>query len=138
MKTRNFSLVTLRPEIASAKILPNMSSEEYFQNKTLRPIIKFQNDLLIEVFKNYIKKNKNRFYETGVEKRLLYIENAIQKDIKFRNSLKGIILGQFTIDEYTDYIQNSSALNKRMMTLVIRRIQDQVQLLEPNGSMVQL
>ena len=138
MKTRNFSLIELRPIIASAKILPNMSSEEYFQNKTLRPIIKFQNDLLIEVFKNYIKKNKNRFYETNVEKRLLYIENAIQKDIKFRNSLKGIILGQFTINEYTDYIQNSSALNKRMMKLVIRRIQDQVQLLEPNGSMVQL
>ena len=138
MKTRNFSLIELRPIIASAKILPNMSSEEYFQNKTLRPIIKLQNDLLIEVFKNYIKKNKNRFYETGVEKRLLYIENAIQKDIIFRNSLTGIILGHFTIDEYTDYIQNSSALNKRMMKLVIRRIQDQVQLLEPNGSMVQL
>ena len=111
-----------------------MSADEYFQNKTLRPIIKLQNDLLIEVFKNYIKKNKNRFYEIGVEKRLLFIENAIQKDIKFRNSLKGIILGQFTIVEYSDYITNSSALNKRMMKLVIRRIQDQVQLLEPNYS----
>ena len=132
MKTRDFSLIELRPEIASAKILPNMSADEYFQNKTLRPIIKLQNDLLIEVFKNYIKKNKNRFYEIDVEKRLLFIQNVIQKDIKFRNSLKGIILGQFTVDEYTDYIENSSALNKRMMKLVVRRIQDQVQLLEPN------
>lgn len=132
MKTRDFSLIELRPEIPSAKILPNMSPDEYFQNKTLRPIIKLQNDLLIEVFKNYIKKNKNRFYEIGVEKRLLFIANAIQKDIKFRNSLKGIILGQFTVDEYLDYIKNSSALNKRMMNLVIKRIQDQVQLLEPN------
>jgi len=122
MKTRDFSLIELRPEIPSAKILPNMSADEYFQNKTLRPIIKLQNDLLIEVFKNYIKKNKNRFYEIGVEKRLLFIENVIQKDIKFRNSLKGIILGQFTVDEYSDYITNSSALNKRMMKLVIRRI----------------
>lgn len=132
MKTRDFSLIELRPEIASAKILPNMGADEYFQNKTLRPIIKLQNDLLIEVFKNYIKKNKNRFYEIDVEKRLLFIENVIQKDIKFRNSLKGIILGQFTTDEYMDYIENSSALNKRMMKLVVRRIQDQVQLLEPN------
>ena len=87
---------------------------------------------MIEVFKNYIKKNKNRFYEINVEKRLIFIENVIQKDIKFRNSLKGIILGQFTTDEYMDYIKNSSALNKRMMKLVVRRIQDQVQLLEPN------
>ena len=134
MKTRDFSLIELRPEIPSAKILPNMSADEYFQNKTLRPIIKLQNDLLIEVFKNYIKKNKNRFYEIGIEKRLLFIKNVIQKDIKFRNSLKGIILGQFTVDEYMDYITNSSALNKRMMKLVIQRIQDQVQLLEPNNA----
>jgi len=134
MKTRDFSLIELRPEIPSAKILPNMSADEYFQNKTLRPIIKLQNDLLIEVFKNYIKKNKNRFYEIGIEKRLLFIKNVIQKDIKFRNSLKGIILGQFTVDEYMDYITNSSALNKRMMKLVIQRIQDQVQLLEPNNT----
>ena len=134
MKTRDFLLIELRPEIPSAKILPNMSANEYFQNKTLRPIIKLQNDLLIEVFKNYIKKNKNRFYEIDVEKRLLFIENVILKDIKFRNNLKGIILGQFTKEEYLDYNKNSSALNKRMMKLVIRRIQDQVQLLEPNYS----
>ena len=31
---------------------------------------------------------------------MLYIENAIQKDINFRNSLKGMIIGQFTIEEY--------------------------------------
>ena len=134
MKTRDFSLIELRPEIPLAKTLPNTSADEYFQNKTLRPIIKLQNDLLIEVFKNYIKKNKNRFYEINAEKRILFIENAIQKDIKFRNNLKGIILGQFTINEYSDYIINSSAINKRMMKLVIKRIQDQVQLLEPNYS----
>ena len=132
MKSRDFTLTELRPQILSAKIFPGMSSEEFFQNKTLRPIIKLQNDLLIAVFRNYIKKNKNSFYDIILEKRLEYIANAIHKDIKFRNSLKGIILGQFTLEEYETYIQNSSALNKRMMNLVIQRLQDQVQLLEPN------
>ena len=41
-----------------------------------------------------------------------------------------MIIGQFTLEEYTEYIQNSSALNKRMMNMVIARIKDQVQLLE--------
>ncbi|WP_010522235.1 hypothetical protein [Aquimarina agarivorans] len=132
MKARDLKLTELRPQILSARILPGMRAEEFFQNKTLRPIIKLQNDLLIAVFKNYIQKNKNRFYDINLEKRLAYIEHAIHKDIKFRNSLKGIILGQFTLEEYELYIQNSSALNKRMMNLVIQRIQDQVQLLEPN------
>ena len=59
-----------------------------------------------------------------------YVTKAIQKDIKFRNSLKGMIIGQFTVDEYEIYIQNSSALNKRMMNMVIKRIQDQIQYFE--------
>ena len=59
-----------------------------------------------------------------------YIENAIQRDIKFRNSLKGIIIGMFTITEYKEYIQNSSNINKRMMNLLIERLKNQVQLLE--------
>ena len=59
-----------------------------------------------------------------------YIERAIQKDIKFRNSLKGMIIGQFTVEEYRDYITNSSALNKRMMNMVVERLKDQIQLLE--------
>ena len=55
---------------------------------------------------------------------------TIQKDIKFRNSLKGIIIGQFTLEEYANYIENSSALNKRMMNIVKERLQSNIQLLE--------
>jgi len=132
MNARDFSIIELRPQILTARIFPDMSAEEYFQNKVLRPVIKLQNDLFLEVFKNYIRKNKNVFYEIKADERLRYIENAVQKDIKFRNSLKGMIVGQFTVDEYKAYTENSSALNKRMMNLLIQRIQDQAQLLEPN------
>ena len=130
MNPRDYQLLQLRPEIPSAKISENMSSEEKFQNGTLRPIVKLQNDLLVEAFRNYINKHKNAFYDLGIQKRIIYIENAIQRDIKFRNSLKGMIIGQFTIEEYHTYIKNSSALNKRMMNLVKQRILDNVQLLE--------
>jgi hypothetical protein len=130
MNTRSTNLLSLRPEIPSARITDDMSKDERFQNQTLRPIIKLQNLLIISVFKNYIGKHKNRFYELTLQKRIEYIENAVQKDIKFRNSLKGLIIGQFTVEEYETYIQNSSALNKRMMNMVIERLKDQIQLLE--------
>ena len=130
MNSRSTNLLSLRPEIPSARITTDMSPDERFQNQTLRPIIKLQNFLIIAVFKNYIGKHKNRFYELTLQKRLEYIENAVQKDIKFRNSLKGLIIGQFTVEEYETYIQNSSALNKRMMNMAIERLKDQIQLLE--------
>nr|WP_298998743.1 glyoxalase [uncultured Allomuricauda sp.] len=130
MDSRSSKLLDIRPEIPNARIHDNMSMEEHFQNKTLRPIIKMQNALLVEVFKNYVRKHKGVFYELSNEKKLNHIEKSIQKDIKFRNSLKGMIIGQFTVEEYTMYITNSSALNKRMMNMVIERLKDQLQLLQ--------
>lgn len=128
MKTTDELIVTLRGNSLGA-IYENSSSEEIFQNQTLRPILKFRNELFIEVFKNYAAKQKGVFFTLNPDKKMQYIEHAIQKDIKFRNSLKGIVIGFFTLAEYETYIQNSSNLNKRMMNLLIERLKSQVQLL---------
>ncbi|MDO5971071.1 glyoxalase [Flavivirga aquimarina] len=130
MNTRQFNLKSIRPEVLATTINDTMSSDERFQNLVLRPIATLQNDLLIAVFKNYIVKHKSVFYDLSVEKRMIYIENAIQKDMKFRNALKGMIIGQFTVEEYQIYIQNSSALNKRMMRIVKERLLSNIQLFE--------
>jgi hypothetical protein len=131
MTDRSTNLNQIRPIISSALIYDTMSTDERFQNITLRPVIKLQNELFIEVFKNYVSKHKNVFYELSLSKQLDYIENAIHKDMKFRNSLKGMVIGQFTIEEYEIYIKNSSDLNKRMMNLVKERLVDHIQLLAP-------
>jgi len=130
MNNRHQDLKHIRPEIPTAIISDQMSDQERFQNETIRPVVKLQNPLLIEVFKNYVAKHKNVFYDLSLPKRSAYIENAIHKDMKFRNSLKGIIIGQFTVEEYKDYIKDSSALNKRMMHIVKERLLSQIQLFE--------
>ena len=128
METRSKLLLNIRPQIPSAKVYDTMSNDEAFQNITLRPIIKMQNDLFVCVFKNYISKRKNVFYDLTLPKQMAYIENAIHKDMKFRNSLKGMVIGQFTVEEYELYILNSSALNKRMMNIVKERLLSSIQL----------
>jgi hypothetical protein len=130
MNDRDEYLVALRPEIMGARVDENMSDEERFQNSSLRPIAKLQNDLIIAVFRNYIKKHKNVFCGLTANKRIDYIENAVNRDQKFRNSLKGMLMGQFTIAEYQHYITNSSALNKRMINLVRERLISNIQLFE--------
>ena len=136
MNTRTDDLLHIRPNLPTALIYDTMSSEERFQNTTIRPLLMLQNDLLIAVFKNYIEKHKNVFYELSLPKQLDYIENAIHKDMKFRNSIKGMIIGQFTVEEYGIYIENSSALNKRMMNLVKERFISHIQLFEPQMAKV--
>lgn len=128
MEARENLLVSLRGETIG-KVTQQSTLEEAFQNQTLRPILKIQNDLLIQVFINYAVKQKSVFFTLSPEKKLNYIEHAIHRDEKFRNSLKGMIIGLFSINEYTDYIKNSSNLNKRMMNMLIERLQSQVQII---------
>lgn len=129
MENRDTFLIDLRGD-ALGMITEQSSSEEIFQNKILRPILRLQNELFIQVFLNYAVKQKNVFFSLTPEKKMAYIENVIQRDIKFRNSLKGMIIGLFTVEEYQEYIKNSSNLNKRMMNVLIERLKSQVQLLE--------
>lgn len=128
MKRKNEAIIEIRGKSIET-IFDNSSTEEKFQNQTLRPILKFQNDLLIEVFRNYACKQKNVFFSLTPEKKMIYIDKVIQRDIKFRNLIKGIIIGFFTISEYKDYIQNSSKINKRMMNLLIERLKNQLQII---------
>ena len=128
MSQRDTGLLALRGDTIGT-IHPQSSGEEIFQNTTLRPVLKLQNDLLVEAFLNYANKQKSQFYTLTLDKKLNYIDTAIHKDIKFRNALKGIVLGIFTVDEFKTYTLNSSNLNKRMMNMIIERLKDQVQLL---------
>lgn len=128
MEARENFIHSLRGE-AIGTITTQSSVEEAFQNQTLRPILKLQNNLLIQVFINYAVKQKNVFFDFTPEKKMVYIENTIHRDIKFRNSLKGMIIGLFKIEEYLIYIENSSNLNKRMMNMLIERLKSQVQLI---------
>jgi hypothetical protein len=128
MEARDNNVLELRGE-SLGTITSQSSLEEVFQNKTLRPILKLQNDLFIQVFINYAMKQKNVFFSLTPEKKMSYVYNVIQRDIKFRNSLKGMVIAFFTLDEYAEYIQNSSNLNKRMMNMLVERLKSQIQLI---------
>ena len=128
MEARDHGVLKLRGETLGV-INMDSSIEELFQNKTLRPILKLQNDLFIQVFINYAVNQKKVFFGLTPEKKLTYIENAIHRDMKFRNFLKGVIVAFFTLQEYAEYIQISSSLNKRMMNMLIERLKSQLQLI---------
>ena len=128
MSSRNQFIKEFRGE-ALGTISSESSSEEFFQNQTLRPILKLQNDLFIEIFKNYIIKSKANFETFTIDKKLQFIDYSIQNDMKFRSLLNGIVIGLFTTDEYLLYSKNSSNLNKRIMTMLIERYKNQLQLL---------
>ena len=130
MNDRPNDLLRIRPELKKTKQFDAMSIDERFQNETLRPVLKLQKPLCLAVFQNYIEKRKGVFYDLSIPKKLVYIESSLIKDQKLRNSIKGMVIGHFTLTEYATYGSNSSALNKRMMNMIIERIKDQVQVID--------
>lgn len=105
------------------------SEEEVFQNATLRPILKLQNDLIVLVFQNYVNQIKLPFKDFTVEKKMSSIATIISKDIQLQNTLKGIVIGLFTTEEYHYYSKTISNSNKRIKAMLIERLQSKLQLL---------
>lgn len=126
MIPRDHQLMALRPEISQAVVTSTMADEEIFQNQTLRPILKWQNELLLSVFRHYAVLRKNVFFELPDDQRPLYITQALKQDAQLRHTLKGMVIGQFTLDEFARYAAMARALDKRMLGLITQRLHSQV------------
>ena len=120
---REEAIQLLRPSI---KLDREAESEiEIFQNEVLRPILKLQNNLLLEIFKTYCSKRKSTFDKLSEKEKAIYIDQSIRKDMKFKHYLEGIISGMFTLEEYKTSLKNEEELTKRMVNLLVQRIQSQ-------------
>lgn len=129
---RDEYLLKLRPILPKAKVNSDTLEKEAFQNRTLRPIAKFQSVILVEVFKVYINYRKNKFYDLTLENKMKYIEDAVKRDSKLRRQLQGVFIGLFTIEEYNNYSTDYQAYNKRITNLCIERLKSQIQILDHN------
>ena len=122
------SKLDLRP-IIETKEFENSTVEERFQTQTLRPVLKLQNELLLGLFKNHIIESKSTFYDLNPEKKALFVENSVQKNLALKNKLLGLTIGMFTIEELAVYSTQTNLFNKRISSLIVERIRSQMHLL---------
>ena len=122
---RDKHLINQRPEISSTKIFEASSSFETFQNQVLRPILKFQNDLLIEVFLSRIKtKNRDLSALSFLEKQEIII-TQFKTNTTLKQMLLGCVIGLLTTEEFNYYNFNTSNINKRIFSMLKERLLDQ-------------
>ena len=119
-------LESIRPMIKDVVIEKKTGTLECFQNHTLRPILKFQNSLILSVFYRHIEKHKIVFHDLTLLKKKEYIDQIIKKDRKMYHLLLGIIIGHITDSEYQTYIVNEKELNRRIVNMIIQRLQNQL------------
>jgi len=102
------------------------SPEEQFQNQTLRPILKLQNDLLLAIFRQMLQTRKVKLDQLPPERLGPEIEHRLSKDNKLRYLLLGAVIGQFTVEEYETYIRLKNEAKRRIFTMLEQRLKDQL------------
>lgn len=128
---RDIKIKALREETLG-EIKEETVSLEAFQNNCLRPILKFNNTIILALFKMYINQYKNVYFNLSLQKKEVYIENAFLKDAKFKNKAIGSVLGLMTLEEFSFYTSHKSDCNKRISSLLVERVKSQMQLFESN------
>ncbi|MEL7220561.1 MAG: hypothetical protein AAGJ93_04530 [Bacteroidota bacterium] len=115
--------LNLRPSIATQAA---QNPDEAFLHESLRPVLKLQNDLLVDITRHFLKKRKVKWEQLNQQQRLQQIQHSIGKDNRLRGLLFGCILGQFTQTELDYYLNNESEINRRISHLLVQRLEDQL------------
>ena len=126
MQDRTSSLLAIRPNIDTIDKSLKTKDVEAFQNNVLRPILKFQNDLLLQIFIDYANQYKGVFFKLSNHEKFSYIQQALSTNQRLRSLILGTIVGLFAVEDFGYYKLNSSALNKRIITMTIQRLQSQL------------
>lgn len=128
MKTslRDKNIVLLRPKVNSNKSISYKNDIEKFQNIVLRPILKFQNDLLVELFIFEFEKTKTKFDLINNDQKIKLIINNLKNNNKLKQILLGTIIGMFSNNNITFYKANYSKINKRIFSMLNDRLIDQL------------
>ena len=116
----------LRTKILSIQNFETTTSIEIFQNNTLRPILKYQNDALVHIFLMDLKSKKQDFKTFSAKQKHLLIDNHFRKNPNLRQLLLGMVIALFTSDEIKFYMSVSNELNKRIFSMLRIRLKDQL------------
>jgi len=116
--------ILIRPIIESINQSASINPNEVFQNQVLRPILKLQHDIIIFIIAKALLRRENKFDQLESSEQEEFISSLLSNDIVLANQLKGIVLGMMTIEEMIIYKTEERLLNKRIMSMLKKRILD--------------
>lgn len=128
MENRSKLIKNLMPHIESKDT--SVSVNESFQNEVLRPILKFQNEIIIHYFEHFIVESKIDFHLIKHHLKIAQIHNLFKTNIQFKQFYLGLIVGLFTKEDFLFYTENKKEVNKRIIAMLIERLCSQIELIK--------
>ncbi|WP_426493340.1 hypothetical protein [Hymenobacter sp. 102] len=118
------ALLALRPAIAAASS-PDDTPVAHFLHATLRPVLKLQNEVLLQVVADFVRDHHIPLATAAPTEQARLLAELLGRNTKLRYTIIGLVLGQFTQPELHLYRQHRPELNRRLLELATRRVQDQ-------------
>ncbi|MCZ8284419.1 MAG: hypothetical protein O9353_03100 [Bacteroidia bacterium] len=103
---------------------------ETFQNVTLRPVLKFQNGLIISVMNNFLSEHKYEVKNLTDHKKKDHINHTVKNNLPLKQLMTGFIVGHFTDEELVFYYANKKEVSKRIVSMLIERMCTQLENLQ--------
>lgn len=116
----------IRPDIPSIKDHKPTNDIEKFQSKVLRPIAKYQNEIILQTFHAHLKKYKLKLEGKSAHDVEAMITKIIKTDKQLKTFYQGLISALMTEEEFEFYFENQSEVNKRIGSLIEQRIISQI------------
>ncbi|SES81777.1 hypothetical protein [Hymenobacter actinosclerus] len=118
------ALLALRPVVA-AETTATPATPGDFLHATLRPVLKLQNPLLLAVVADFVRDHHVPLPSAAPADQVRLLAELLGRNTKLRYTVVGLITGLFTTAETAFYRQHRPELNRRLLELATRRVQDQ-------------
>lgn len=132
LSDRDAALCRVRPPLPAAEAYadappgrPLPDDLEAFQTRTLRPLLKLQNPLLLALTADHLARYIPGFASFAPADQTARLRQVLRQDARFKRTLYGFVLGLCTEAEFAFYQTHRSEVRRRLLALVTERLVSQ-------------
>lgn len=125
MPDRDAALLALRPKVPTADPDAAASEVEAFLHRTLRPVLKLQNETALALVATDVAKRVPGFAGFAPDDRRARLAALLKKDSRLKRVLLGVVLGALTADELAFALNHESEVRRRVAALLAERVASQ-------------
>lgn len=119
------ALLALRPTVEAELPPEPAATAADFLHRTLRPLLKLQNPHLLAAAADFLYDHHVPFLAASPADQQRHLTDLLSRNVKLRYTIVGMITGLFTTAEASYYRAQRAELNRRLLELAVRRVQDQ-------------
>ncbi len=124
MTDRDRALLSLRPPV-DADPEAAATDVEAFLHRTLRPVLKLQNEALLALVAADVRKRAPGFDGFAPDDRRQRLAETLRRDSRLKRVLLGVVYGALTREELAFALAHEAEVRRRVVALLAARVASQ-------------